>query len=43
MMCGELPYPPMNETTNMALLEVGNGRVRCSGRYRYTRVLPASI
>ena len=25
MMFGELPYPPMNETMNMALLEVGTG------------------
>ena len=25
MMSGELPYPPMNETMNMTLLEVGNG------------------
>ncbi|MGC5833718.1 PaaI family thioesterase [Ralstonia pseudosolanacearum] len=25
MMSGELPYPPMNETMNMTLLEVDNG------------------
>ncbi|WP_312463137.1 hypothetical protein [Comamonas sp.] len=25
MMAGELPYPPMNETMNMTLLEIGNG------------------
>jgi uncharacterized protein (TIGR00369 family) len=25
MMSGELPYPPMNETMNMVLLEVGDG------------------
>ncbi|WP_374553516.1 PaaI family thioesterase [Aquitalea pelogenes] len=25
MMSGELPYPPMNETMNMTLLEVGDG------------------
>jgi uncharacterized protein (TIGR00369 family) len=25
MMAGELPYPPMNETMNMTLLEVGEG------------------
>lgn len=25
MMSGELPYPPMNETMNMTLLEIGNG------------------
>lgn len=25
MISGELPYPPMNETMNMTLLEVGNG------------------
>lgn len=26
MMSGELPYPPMNDTMNMTLLELGNGR-----------------
>lgn len=26
MMSGELPYPPMNDTMNMVLLEVDNGR-----------------
>lgn len=26
MISGELPYPPMNETMNMTLLEVGDGR-----------------
>jgi uncharacterized protein (TIGR00369 family) len=31
MMCGELPYPPMNETMNMALLEIGNGRAVFQG------------
>lgn len=31
MMSGELPYPPMNETMNMALLEVGSGRAVCQG------------
>lgn len=27
MMSGELPYPPMNETMNMAVPEVGDGRM----------------
>jgi uncharacterized protein (TIGR00369 family) len=31
MMSGELPYPPMNETMNMTLLEVGNGRAVFQG------------
>ena len=31
MMSGELPYPPMNETMNMALLEVDNGRAVFQG------------
>ena len=31
MMSGELPYPPMNETMNMALLEVGDGRAVFQG------------
>lgn len=31
MMSGELPYPPMNETMNMALLEVGSGRAVFQG------------
>lgn len=31
MMFGELPYPPMNETMNMALLEVGDGRAVFQG------------
>ncbi|HEV8695024.1 MAG TPA: PaaI family thioesterase [Lysobacter sp.] len=31
MMCGELPYPPMNETMNMALLELSNGRAVFQG------------
>jgi hypothetical protein len=31
MMFGELPYPPMNETMNMALLEADNGRAVIQG------------
>lgn len=31
MMTGELPSPPMNETMNMALLEVGDGRAVFQG------------
>jgi uncharacterized protein (TIGR00369 family) len=31
MMFGELPYPPMNETMNMTLLEVDNGRALFQG------------
>lgn len=31
MMSGALPYPPMNETMNMALLEVGEGRAVFQG------------
>jgi uncharacterized protein (TIGR00369 family) len=31
MMSGELPYPPMNETMNMTLLEVGNGHAIFQG------------
>lgn len=31
MISGELPYPPMNETMNMALLEVDNGRAVFQG------------
>ncbi|WP_018606528.1 PaaI family thioesterase [Uliginosibacterium gangwonense] len=31
MMSGELPYPPMNETMNMALLEVGDGHAVFQG------------
>jgi len=31
MMSGELPYPPMNETMNMTLLEVENGRAVFQG------------
>jgi uncharacterized protein (TIGR00369 family) len=31
MMSGELPYPPMNETMNMTLLEVGEGRAVFQG------------
>jgi uncharacterized protein (TIGR00369 family) len=31
MMSGELPYPPMNETMNMTLLEVGAGCALCQG------------
>lgn len=31
MMSGELPYPPMNETMNMTLLEVGAGRAVFQG------------
>lgn len=31
MMSGKLPYPPMNETMNMALLEVGDGRAVFQG------------
>ncbi len=31
MMSGELPYPPMNETMNMTLLEVGNGHAVFQG------------
>jgi uncharacterized protein (TIGR00369 family) len=31
MMSGELPYPPMNETMNMTLLEVDNGRAVFQG------------
>lgn len=31
MMSGELPYPPMNETMNMTLLEVGDGRAVFQG------------
>ena len=31
MMSGELPYPPMNETMNMALLEVDDGRAVFQG------------
>lgn len=31
MMSGALPYPPMSETMNMALLEVGNGRAVFQG------------
>ena len=31
MMCGELPYPPMNEIMNMTLLEVDNGRAAFQG------------
>lgn len=31
MMTGELPYPPMNETMNMTLLEVGNGHAVFQG------------
>lgn len=31
MMSGELPFPPMNETMNMTLLEVDNGRAVFQG------------
>ncbi|MGN5478113.1 PaaI family thioesterase [Cupriavidus basilensis] len=31
MMSGESPYPPMNETMNMTLLEVGDGRAVFQG------------
>ncbi|MBA6104664.1 PaaI family thioesterase [Pseudomonas monteilii] len=31
MMSGELPYPPMNETMNMTLLEVGEGHAVFQG------------
>ncbi|GLQ91985.1 PaaI family thioesterase [Dyella acidisoli] len=31
MMAGELPYPPMNETMNMALLEVNDGHAVFQG------------
>src|SRR4030095_12736470 len=31
MMSGDLPYPPMNETMNMKLLEVSNGRAVFQG------------
>lgn len=31
MMSGELPYPPMNETMNMVLLEVGDGNAVFQG------------
>lgn len=31
MMSGELPYPPMNKTMNMTLMEVGNGRAVFQG------------
>lgn len=31
MMAGELPYPPMNDTMNMVLLEVGDGRAVFQG------------
>lgn len=31
MVSGELPYPPMNETMNMTLLEVGEGRAVFQG------------
>lgn len=31
MMSGGLPYPPMNETMNMTLLEVGNGHAVFQG------------
>ncbi|MNE61506.1 hypothetical protein D3C76_357490 [compost metagenome] len=31
MMSGELPYPPMNETMNMTLLAVENGRAVFQG------------
>lgn len=31
MMSGELPYPPMNETMNMTLLEVEHGRAVFQG------------
>jgi uncharacterized protein (TIGR00369 family) len=31
MMSGELPYPPMNDTMNMSLLEVGSGRAVFQG------------
>lgn len=31
MMSGELPYPPMNETMNMTLLEVDHGRAVFQG------------
>ncbi len=31
MVSGELPYPPMNDTMNLALLEVGDGRVVFQG------------
>lgn len=31
MMSGELPYPPMSDTMNMALLEIGDGRAVFQG------------
>lgn len=31
MMSGELPYPPMNDTMNMTLLELGDGRAVFQG------------
>jgi hypothetical protein len=31
MMPGALPYPPMNDTMNMTLLEVGDGRTVFQG------------
>jgi uncharacterized protein (TIGR00369 family) len=31
MVFGDLPYPPMNDTMNLALLEVGDGRVVFQG------------
>ena len=31
MVAGELPYPPMNDTMNLALLEIGEGRAVFQG------------
>jgi len=31
MKSGQLPYPPMNDTVNIVLLEVGEGRVVFQG------------
>ena len=35
MVSGELPYPPMNDTMNLALLEVGEGRAVFQGQLAF--------
>lgn len=40
MMSGELPYPPINDTMNTALIEAGDGRVVFQGTPEYRHYNP---
>ena len=40
MMSGELPYPPISDTMNMALIEVGQGRVVFQGTPEFRHYNP---